>query len=140
MGLDAVVYKNSQALLEAYGLDALEVDQETGEAYPRPGVSLTLPKGGFVAAEERLGNIAHVGRLRELIEEVMGGTGSFILKRVLYSGSHSGDTITLSDIPRLKDEISRLEDIVDSDVAAFAASMKSLVSAAETEHNPIVFV
>lgn len=55
----------------------------------------------------RLGNIALVGFLRwELNREA--SSYPFLLKRVVYSGSHTGDWIGLDQLPELQAELQRL--------------------------------
>ena len=108
MGLDAVVYKNREVVdLGRHASEAL-VEPETGEIYFDEQQSYRdYPKGYFEAVRFRIGNVAAVA---ELLDEVrkLAGSNSFIETRVLFSGSHSGDTIATGEFSPLAREVEAL--------------------------------
>lgn len=143
MGLDATVYRSLAHVPAEIPRAALEIDPDTGEVYPRepedPSVR-HLPRGFFIARTERLGNISLIIHLRENIEAEFGHRTPIVLQRVVYSGSHSGDTLPLSLVESLAEEIALLQTSRKPYVVQFAAAMAGLVAAAKAEGNPIVFV
>ena len=139
MGLDAVVYKNVRSLTGVYANANLEVDETNGEVSTR-GADKVRPDM-LVAARERLGNVHEVASLRHQVRELLGdGTQSLVMREILYSGSHSGDVIATGKLRQLSNEMEILGMHTGSDVQAFARRMSSLIRAAESEQNPIVFV
>jgi len=138
MGLDATVFRNVRDLERVAGQGRFDVDAATGEATPTAGLSVDLPDSAYIAADERLGNLAQVTHLREIAEGLL-SADSLLVRQVLYSGSHCGDCIALDELPQLKRELNVLRSQQHADVVAFVAVMLALVNAAETELNPIVF-
>jgi len=138
MGLDAAVFRSVRNLERLVGHGLFDVDQNTGEAMPKPGAQVRLPDGAYVAAERRLGNLAQIGHLRGIVAGLM-PADSLLMGRVMYSGSHCGDCIELAEIPELRREIRALWTHGGPDVKELAESMEPLASAAEAEQNPIVF-
>jgi hypothetical protein len=69
---------------------------------------------------------------------------SILLSKVLYSGSHSGDSIPVEQTLALRDELLQLKDSVEQPdcdhMKQFVSDMLELVEAARQEGNPIVFV
>lgn len=138
MGLSAVVFKSASRLKYEYSREFEVVDVETGEAAAVDDPDF-LSVDQSVAASARLGNVAEVAFLREAVMSVF-DEGSFIAGNVLYSGIHSGDCIPRNSLHSLRDELSRLKKIDDSDLARFISAMEALIDVAEKERNPIVFV
>jgi hypothetical protein len=66
-----------------------------------------------------------------------------VLSRVLYSGTHAGDVITVDAFPQLKSELATAAEYGEQqdcpDLCRFARDMNDLIIAAESEGNPIVF-
>ena len=97
MGLDAVVYRNKANLpFDADAVGAV-VDESTGEYYVpnldlEPEFEQRFPWDTRVAVHKRIGNIVLVGTLREQTSQVL-EERSIILSKVLYSGTHCGDSI-----------------------------------------------
>ncbi len=81
-----------------------------------------------------------MGSLRQKVGQLLGGSDSVILRSVLYSGTHSGDTVGHEEFPALRREIGFLQAQEDAEIKELAESLQSLVGAAEAERNPIVFV
>jgi hypothetical protein len=139
MGLDAVVFKNVKALEQLHGSGKFEVDAATGEAQPTAKASLSLTFDDVCAAQARLGNVAEIDHLRNLVGKVFGTAASIVTERVLYSGSHSGDVIGVEYISQLKEELCQLKASPENGLSEFIEKMVALSAAMESEHNPIVF-
>ena len=140
MGLNAAVFTNVHTLENRFGQGLFDVDETTGQAAPKRGVGAEIPHSTYLATNVRLGNVAEVAALRSAVEKILPMPGSVITERVLYSGSHSGDSIGLDLLPQLRNEIVVLKARGLPAVRAFADAMASLVAAAEEQRNPIVFM
>ena len=127
MGLDAVVYLRPEAVS-----DSQSVTDEHA----------TLSSDDVPAIHKRLGNVSMIGWLADETVPLV-GRDSILLKKVLYSGSHSGDSIGLEDLDRLESEIKVLTESLttrSSDLEKFLKDMSDLISKAREEAMPIVFV
>ena len=116
------------------GLDAV--------VYLRPESSATSSSDDTAAIHKRLGNVSAIGWLAEEILPVV-GEESILLRKVLYSGSHSGDSIALEDLERLESEIKLVRDSMTTGpprLESFLQDMSDLISKARDEAMPIVFV
>jgi hypothetical protein len=140
MGLDAVVFRSISELERQFGADLFEVDENSGEAILKPDKRIRIPRTAFVAIERRIGNLSEVEHLRAILQQILPQHGSVIQERVLYSATHSGDSIEQNDLPRLHEEICFLKTQDLAELAAFIETMECLLLAAEAERNPIVFV
>lgn len=137
VGLDATVYKSETRMRREFPGLALEHDPTTGEWWAEDAAGL---KVCTEALDLRVGNIAMIGLLRELVGEEFGEGAAFIQTRVLYSGSHSGDVIKLSELEELEREaVLLVRQSRSAEVRAFADKMIQLIEAARQEGNPIVF-
>jgi hypothetical protein len=67
------------------------------------------------------------------------GDESLITQRILYSGSHSGDSIGLDMVPELVREIGSLRALECQELTSFLTALESLTASALAERNPIVF-
>jgi hypothetical protein len=139
MGLDAVVFKNVKALEKVYGTGKFELDAATGEPQPTVQSNLNLTLDDLCAVQARLGNVAEIGQLQNLVSKVLGDADSILMKQILYSGSHSGDAIGVECIPQLRAEIGRLKAAKESELLEFIEKMTVLCAAMESEQNPLVF-
>src|ERR1700761_8139291 len=101
MGLDAIVYRNANALSAQFDGEAFDVDPETGEATPKPDSNLREPRATFVALKKRLGNFAAIGSLRVKLSDVLANDSSVVLKQILHDATHGGDTIKSKDFARI---------------------------------------
>ena len=147
MGLDAVVYRSKANLpFDADAVGAV-VDESTGEYYLpdpnlEPAFEQEFPRETRIAVQKRIGNIALVAALREDASRVLDDR-SIILSRVLYSGTHCGDSIPLDLTSALEDELLRLRCYAERNevdhLKQFITDMLDLVGAARREGNPIVF-
>jgi len=142
MSLDAMVFKNRKHL--PFDPDALgaSFDSETGEYFfEDEELEQKYPGDLTVAVAKPLGNITAVGHLREELEEVLEDE-SVVLSKVLYSGTHTGDHLSLDDLPELEWELSEIDKYLKKRksplVSRFVADMRELSAAAHHEHNPIV--
>jgi hypothetical protein len=140
MGLSAVVYRNVSELEKQFGAGLFEVDETTGEAILKPGKNIAVPKSSFIAIQRRIGNVSEVGHLRAIVAQFLPEQVSVFEKQILYSGSHSGDSIEPNDYSRLQEEISLLKSRGLTELAGLIETMESLLIAAKAERNPIVFV
>jgi hypothetical protein len=143
MGLDAVVYKNREVVDLGRHACHARVVPETGEIYfDEQQLYHDYPKRYFEAVSFRIGNVSAVA---ELLEEVrkLAGSDSFIETRVLYSGSHSGDTIAVEELAELEREVEVLSApklSKSSWLAEFLSQLRALIRAAQINRNPIVFI
>lgn len=72
------------------------------------------PHPGFVLIHRRLGNIGGILWIREVLEQVSKDPASefpVLRTRVVHSGSHGGDWLTLEHVRALRDELGRLRDV-----------------------------
>ena len=106
------------------------------------------PHGNFVVVRQRIGNIAMVGFLWERLvdlEETSQKTFPVLREKVLYSGTHCGDMLTVADVELLRAEVDDLRTILNFDRSMDAAlidfcdKMSSLIVAATELNKPIVF-
>ena len=139
MGLNAVVYKNRKNLKLGLDEERVRLVPETGELYFES--EQLSRKYQLEAAEHRLGNTAEIRALREEAMRLI-GPESVVVKRVLYSGTHSGDAIPVESVSSLAAEVSSIHNasLQSAEFRRFIDAMKELVRVAEEEGNPIVFV
>jgi len=144
MGLDAVVYKSKAHLPSDPRVQDAPADPDTGQLHCSDEVERMYPVGFFEANSKRLGNVANVSDLRDEIEHSAGTIPSVLASRVLYSATHSGDVINVSDLDQLEAEVQivRLKAGTGSSpfLRCFLENLTDLISTARREHNPIVFV
>jgi hypothetical protein len=142
MSVDAVVYRNIDALNLGADSPLALVEPETGEVYfEDEDTILKYPDGYFEAASFSIGNITLVGRLRDEISALM-GEDCMICEEILYDGTHTGDFIPFAEIPELAEEVERLCEMnatKSQKLVEFSAQLKLLIAAAEENRNPIVF-
>ena|SRR5213594_3504362 len=114
MGLNAIVYKTAA---------------ETGESLP--------------AIHKRLGNASMVSWIANQVSSLDAET-SILSDKVLYSGSHSGDSIDVEDLDELQDEINiireKTEKTKNEALKTFLEDMTELIKTAKEQQTPIVFV
>lgn len=147
MGLNAAVYSRIEDLpFTKEDLRLITVDPRTGQV-DFEDASLFRAWGDKVkVVEKRIGNMALVNVLKAEIERILGDSSSetLIIKKILYSGTHSGDVISQGDLASLKHEISLVRGLAEfrksSELENFLADMEELVAASERNGNPIVFV
>lgn len=140
MGLDAVVFRSVCSLEDSFGPGRFDVDLTTGEAILKADSEVAVPRGFCFATKARLGNAAEIGRLRAALVDTPLGRESFLARRVLYSGTHSGDLIALSEFPILRDELQVLKAVGAPGLTVFVDTIESLLKCAEEHCNPVVFV
>jgi hypothetical protein len=155
MGLDAWVRCNciKEGNVPPHPFPELLAFDETGEPTLKGGgdIDLTLwlkhdkwyrdscPHSGCLA-EKRLGNIAAVAYVREFLENNSPHGFPLLLKRVVYSGTHSGDWVAASDVPQLLTETRRLHGLTsDPLILQFTNDVSELAEASIATGNPIVF-
>lgn len=90
--------------------------------------------------EKHLGNIALVGHVRGFLEDNSPNDFPLLLERVVYNGEHSGDWIPVRDVPRLKNEVKKLQSLTsDPFILQFTNDLMELAKASVATGNPIVF-
>lgn len=159
MGLDAVVYCNcfetgnlkepppnpSLVYVTADGsLDYKSKDLEEQLAFDHWLLERACQHENGVLLHYYLGNLALVALLYKELETA---TEEFplLLKKVLYSGIHAGDYLSLEDISNLTGEINSLDEFVASDernqsfIDDFKNKMQDLINAALSVNKPISF-
>jgi hypothetical protein len=144
MGLDAVVYKSKAHLPSDPEIQDVQADPDTGQLYCSDEVERRYPRGIFKANGKRLGNSANISALRKEIELSTGAIPKILASRILYSATHSGDVIDVSDLDQLETEIQMVRlkagEGSSSFLRYFLTDLTDLISSARHEHNPIVFV
>lgn len=145
MGLDAVVYKSKRKLVDDPSEERMEADERSRDLLPKHN----LPDPAFSresteVLHKRLGNVAAVETIRKEICKAQGQESNVLLGKVLYSSTHSGDTIELDSLDTLLREVSRLRKVTEGSrsmlLTNFIEDMLELIWAAQNEGNPIVFV
>jgi len=91
-----------------------------------------------ILVHEWLGNTAGVATLRSLLEQLP-SPPDFILERVIYNGTHCGDSINVSELDILSREVEQISQTRDPSVKHFYLQMKGLVEASQSVAKPIVF-
>ena len=92
--------------------------------------------------EGRLGNVAEVRSLQIEVSRFIDPNESILLQKVLYSGSHSGDAIPVSDFFKLKVEFSSLRSRQLSpspELRRFLDVIEQAVDVGIRENQPIQF-
>ena len=165
MGLDATVFCDCferGRLREGPPADCRVVLAADGDLYPANEETLDIDadvdlyvrfdqwRGRACSHEDgvlishRIGNMALVAALRSVLEHAP-ARFPIILQRVIYSGTHAGDSIPATDIPSLSLEVSGLSSLHSPDsqmeniIRRFEAQMAELVKAAIEVGKPISF-
>ena len=158
MGLDATVYCDcfergrlkelppcpSVFVSDDGSLDCRSEDLDTLQAFDQWlwHHACNHPSGIFL--HHRIGNLAQVGLLRSELQREAPAF-PILLTKVLYSGTHAGDYLTLNDIADLKAELEGLVTFVCSQqsnqeyVDWLRRQMTELVEAATRVGKPISF-
>lgn len=141
MGLSGVVYRNKDNLQLGADEQFAQLLPDTGEVYFVDDDMSRRHDQEREAAHARLGNIAMISALREEIGRFL-GPQSLLYTKVLYSGTHSGDFIPITQLPDLLEEISRVRKASNQsrDLRDFLDRIEKLAQIALHERNPIVFV
>jgi predicted acyltransferase (DUF342 family) len=141
VGLSAVVYKNKKHIDLGNDKELAEVVLSTGEIYFQNNQATRKYAAQLRAVECRLGNVAEIAAVREEASRFV-ASESVLLREVLYSGTHSGDVVSVQDIALLSSEISSIGNArqASPELRSFARLLGELVRAAQNERNPIVFV
>ena len=89
-------------------------------------------------ASVRVGNVAHVALLRDLVVRSL-GPQSLVAAKVLYSGTHCGDSVSIAELEPLSRELQVLADSPQTEMQAFARDFGELVRVASRNETPIRF-
>jgi hypothetical protein len=99
----------------------------------------SCPHSGYLV-EKRLGNFAAVAYVRGFLENNSPHSFPLLLKRVVYSGTHSGDWVAASEVLQLLTETRRLQGLTnDPLILQFTNDVVDLAEASIATGNPIVF-
>ena len=126
MGLDAVVYLRTTRVNTGLVTDN-NMESNVEET---------------AAIHKRLGNASMIGCIADIVLPLI-GSDSVLFSKVLYSGSHSGDSISPAELNKLESEIKLLRESVSEtslSVENFLNCMSELIHKAREEEMPIVFV
>ena len=106
-----------------------------GESCEHCGLLVSLP----------LGNITRIAHLREFLRRLEGNPGprfTVLLTKVIYNGTHSGDSLPRELVPELLKEVEIVlhsSDILADSEKDFFGNMKELCQASIATGNPILF-
>ena len=99
----------------------------------------SCPHSGYLV-DKRLGNIAFVARVREFLARNSPHDFPILHERVVYSGSHCGDWITVHDARKLLKEAKKLKGATANImILKFADDCIELAEASIATGNPIIF-
>ena len=99
----------------------------------------SCPHSGYLV-DKRLGNITAVAYVRGFLEDNSPNNFPLMLERVVYSGTHCGDWVAVSDASQLLTEARRLQDMTSAPVIRqFTNDVIELAEASIATGNPIVF-
>ena len=158
MGLDAKVYCNcfetaavkeqppcsSVFVSDDGSLDCRSADLNTLRAFDQWLWHRACEHSSGILLHHRIGNLAQVGLLRNELEREA-ASFPILLTKVLYSGTHGSDYLTLADIGEVRVELERLGSFVclrqrnQEYIDCFCRQMLELVEAAATIGKPISF-
>ena len=109
MGLNAVVYRKREHLQLGPDEEHATLVPETGEVYfedPKLDRKYVHKRE---AVTHRLGNITAISILSDEVSQLI-GPESFLDRKILYSGAHSGDAIPLQELDELSAELNRISE------------------------------
>jgi hypothetical protein len=140
VGLNAVVYRKREHLQLGPDEEHATLIPETGEVYfedPKLDRKYLYKRE---AVAHRLGNIALISTLREEAACLI-GPESFVVRKILHSGTHSGDAIPLQELDELSAELNSISETSQSSpmMQEFVSALQQLIQAAKDEGNPTVF-
>ena len=141
MGLNAVVYRKREHLQLGPDEEHATLIPETGEVYfedPKLDKKYLHKRE---AMAHRLGNATAVSILSDELSKLI-GPESFLERKVLYSGTHSGDFIPIRELDELSAELNHIRETGRSSplMQELVNALEQLIQAAKDEGNPIVFV
>jgi len=139
VGLDAVVYRNREHLEMGSDNARANMAQQTGEVYFEDNQLSRKYQYKVEAVAHRLGNVAEISALREEASGLI-DPECFVIRKVLYSGTHSGDAIPLNELGELSAELHHIRQIdrTSPQMHQLVDELEDLIQAAKDEVNPIV--
>jgi hypothetical protein len=98
------------------------------------------PNNETAAIQKRLGNASLIGWIAQEVVPLV-GKDSVLFSKVLFSGSHSGDSIELRELDALESDISTVRNNsgISTEADRFLNDLIALISAAREHSMPIVF-
>lgn len=141
MGLDAIVYRKIGNLQLGRDKEHAKLDPATGEVYFEDPKLDRKYFNKREAVAHRLGNVTAIGVLRDEVARLL-GPESFLERKVIYSGSHSGDAIPLDELDQLSADLRHIRETGRASplMLGLVSALEQLIQAARNEGNPIVFV
>jgi hypothetical protein len=141
MGLGAVVFRKRDHLQLGPDAERARVVPETGEVYFDDDKLARKYDHQLKAAAHRLGNIALISTLRDEVPQLI-GPESVLERKILYSGTHGGDTLPLQELDKLSAELYRIRETGRPSAYMWdlVSALEQLIQAAKDEGHPIVFV
>jgi hypothetical protein len=95
---------------------------------------------GGVKLAIRIGNMSYVEQLRESVRDFGANRFPILLQRVLYSGTHAGDSIPVRMVPKLQGELRVLKQRpATKELLPFIKAMERLCGASIKTCKPIIF-
>ena len=158
MGLDAVVYCDcfekgklrSEPNLEWKVVVSPDGSLDSDAKEPRVLAEFdrwvvgACPHEDGILIHHRIGNVARIARYREILRD-RSDEFPMLFRKVVYSGTHSGDYLTIDEVEKLKDEVALLSEMIheDSDsedyLHEFQTQLSELVSYSLRIRKPISF-
>lgn len=89
-------------------------------------------------ATKRIGNVERVDFLRDLATVSL-GSKSMVVSKMLYNGTHSGDSLAVADLDQLSRELLLLEGAPEQEMKAFGRDMLEMVRIARQYERPLCF-
>ena len=134
-----MVFRSANSLVEFVDMGDVEIlDKVTGEYAFKDQCRPSSPDI-FMAYDVELASIAEAAELRRVYRRLL-PESSVLLSRVVCDGSHCGDTLTISEIAQLTDEVEDLRHRTCGPSRDFLLKLHDLIKIANHEGNPIVFV
>jgi hypothetical protein len=142
MGLNAYVYRSADHLPFDFTQPGVTIDLLTGLVdFDDPELHL-LYSDQVVALHHRLENLTHIAELRQEMAAIANSPVPFVNARILYSETHCGDYIEISQLDALERELEILSAGMKPGlrlVPTFVREFRELIAVARQEGNPIYF-
>jgi len=121
-------------------LDSL--DKRHRQAYNLWRASKPCPHDGGILRCQQLGSANGIGWIRGFLADHVGDPPAefpVLWKQVVYSGVHSGDSLSVEEVRRLAEELNRRPTSDDKVTERFFARLEDLVAAALSVGKPLGF-
>jgi hypothetical protein len=142
MGWDAYVYRSADHLPFDFTQPGVTIDPVTGWVDLDDPKLHRLYRDQVVALHHQLGNVTHIAELRQEMAAIANSPVPFVNARILYSETHCGDYIEISQLDALDRELEILSAGMKPGlrlVPTFVCQFPELIAVARQEGNPIYF-